>query len=168
MKNPTKALKGFQKTKQEFVKAILQDGNATKAYLVTHPEREDMDNVAMNAQRYTRDVEVRQTIGVQLDRHGLSVPYLNSRLRQLTASEKQIILKDELVAVPDNPTSLEALKVAYKLHRLIDSPVVNIDARQQTIDLSSENVNKIDITIQALDKLTQAMRSMEITGEVLR
>ena len=168
MKNFTKIPERLQKTKQAFVESIIQHGNATKAYLATHPKREDMDNVAMNAQRYTRNVEVRESIGAQLVRHGLSVPYLNSRLRQLTASEKQIILKDELVAIPDNPTSLEALKVAYKLHKLIDSPVVNIDARQQTIDLSSENVNKIDITIQALDKLTQAMRSMEITGEVLR
>lgn len=167
-KPTTKAGEAFQKNKALFVNSLLHNANATQAYKDVHPDRQSIESINPDVKRYTNDPQVRESVAISLDKSGLGISYLNSRLRILTDAEKKIVVGERLVDVPDNNTSLEALKVAYKLHKLIDSPVVNIDARQQTIDLSSENIIKIDGVVQSLDKLTQSMRTMTITGEVQR
>jgi len=85
-----------------------------------------------------RSTDVKERISELLDEQGLSITVLNTKLNKLINAKKEVLnAKGEVVQLNDNPASLNALQTAYKLHKVIGSDGINIDAR--TLNVSSDN-----------------------------
>lgn len=151
----------------KFIEKTLTTASPTKAYRELYPNTTAPQEISEGAFRILKTPEVKNSIVESLEKSGLSVGYLNTRLRQLTVAEKQIIFNNQLVPVADNGTSLEAIKTAYKLHKLLEEKnFVNVDARSVNVDVDLPTVEKIDSVISKLDTLNKTL-DLTKSGEVL-
>lgn len=169
LKTPKKPHTKLTNKRKNFIDALITTGNAHQAYEIASPKCKDSSAKSQGISHMLNNQKTQIAIQERLDKSGLNVEYLNNRLRQLTTAEKAIVLSDTIVNVQDNPTSLEALKVAYKLHRLLDDKqqIVNIDQRTQTVELSHDTVIRMDKTVNELRALNVNLNlCKEMGGEI--
>lgn len=162
-----KSEKKKQAMQQLFIEKTLETASPTQAFREIYPNANSPQEITRGAFEILKEPQVKNSIVESLEKSGLSVGYLNNRLRQLTVAEKQIIFNNKLVPVADNGTSLEAIKTAYKLHKLLEEKnFVNVDARSVTVDVDLPTVEKIDSVISKLDTLNKTL-DLTKSGEVL-
>lgn len=109
--------------------------------------------------------EAKHSIQQQLNKQGLTVAYLNERLKQQIVADKRIpVTKDtKLVDVPDNQARDSALTLAYKLHGALKDRQTIIDNRQVTF---SGDANQLAQVVKEMQRLKQA-DSIDVTGDVI-
>lgn len=153
---------------QQFIERTLETASPTQAYREIYPNTKAHQEISEGAFRILKTPEVKNSITETLDKSGLTVGYLNNRLKSLTVAEKHIVFNNQLVPVADNSTSLDAVKTAYKLHKLLDeSNFVNVDARSVNIDIDLPTIEKIDVVVNKLDTLNKRLElSKTMTGDI--
>lgn len=106
-----------------------------------------------------KNPECKERLTELLNKQGLSLDYLNSKLKDLVNAKKEVYSKNgELIAkVDDNNIQLSAIKTGYQLHNVLKADnTINIDKSSNQINILSTDVdvNPIDI-LQELRELSQ-------------
>ncbi len=116
--------------------------------------------------------EVKQYLSDVLDAQGLKLTKLNKNLLSLIDNPmKEAITKDgSIIELKDNATQLEAIKLGYKLHKVIDNAPTSI------VDARTINVNTADkAVVDSLSKVSEillkinaslALIPREMSGEI--
>ena len=106
---------GLKRTLKErkFITAYIENnGNASKAYKVTHPKYEGENAKVLGCRLLTK---VNLTTNELLNEMGMNDEQLHQKLLEGLEADKSIVTKDEVVTVDDFPTRHKYLDTAYKL-----------------------------------------------------
>lgn len=103
-----------------FSQALLkQGGNQTKAYLEVYSGIKNA-SARTNASRLLAIISVRKRITELLEAQGLGIVELTKKLKKLTEAKKRVTDNGDFTGwEPDNRTSLEAIKIALRIHGLL-------------------------------------------------
>lgn len=106
---------GLKRTLKErkFITAYIENnGNASKAYRVTHPKYEGENAKVLGCRLLTK---VNLTTNELLNEMGMNDEQLHEKLLEGLDADKSIAAKDEVITVEDFPTRHKYLDTAYKL-----------------------------------------------------
>ena len=106
---------GLKRTLKErkFITAYIENnGNASKAYRVTHPKYKGENAKVLGCRLLTK---VNLTTNELLDEMGMNNEQLHEKLLEGLDADKSIATKDEVITVDDFPTRHKYLDTAYKL-----------------------------------------------------
>ena len=106
---------GLKRTLKErkFITAYIENnGNASKAYRVTHPKYEGENAKVLGCRLLTK---VNLTTNELLDEMGMNDEQLHQILLEGLEADKSIATKDDLITIDDFPTRHKYLDTAYKL-----------------------------------------------------
>lgn len=145
---------------QRFVK---NRGNATQAVIEVYPPKKHNVARAIASENLTKPA-VLNRIDQILNENKLTLNECVVKLHRQTEAQK----KTEFGIQPDNPTINDALKTAFKLHRVLSDSNVNIDARSINIGLDSADHTALQGICDTLKDMNSKLSMGNVqSGEVI-
>lgn len=93
-----------------------------------------------------------------MDLSGLSLVQLNSKLKELTEAQRPLVIDGNIEMVADNPTQIDAVKTAYKLHKVLGNDTnINVDARKIELNIDEAGMERLSVIASELNQLALNM-----------
>lgn len=153
---------------EQFCKEYAKTGKMKESYKKAYPKVKDI-SAQIGANRLIKNEDVQGRLAEILEAKGLGVENLARKHKNLINAKKVMVVKGEMVKVPDNNVQIDALKVGYKLHGVLDRHETNVDQRSVTINFTNESSVELS---KIVDKLEVMNRNLGLddgsqTGEVI-
>jgi len=131
-----------------FVQALIQNGgHKTEAYMSIYKAK--YDTARHGGSFLLRNVEIRRRVSEILEAEGLGILELAKKLKKLTEARKAVTNNNDFTGwEPDNRTSLEAIKLACRLHGLIGTEKGDFLGNEVFVAPEVEEVKQIKTSIQ--------------------
>jgi len=144
---------------------INQKGNIAKAYLTQYPDASPK-NAYFYAWRKLQHLKLKERLSELLEKQGAGIIKLNHLLGIKLSQKKAIQVDDNkrIMYVDDSAVQMDALKLGYKLHGLINEnqAPVNIDQSQHLTIEAGADPTSIGEIVGRLEKLKERSLSSRV------
>ena len=136
-----------------FAHKVASGIKPSQAYKETFsPPNTNTISLRKNASLLLNDGITKSLVIDLLNQQGITITYCNTKLKELLEADKLIVnRKGDCITVKDNPSQIEALKLAYKLHRATDND--NNSSTTNNLNIISTDTAHIESVISKLSKL---------------
>ena len=157
-------MKRLKNVRQEkFCQAVCQSKTQVEAYQEAYPDA-SYETAKANASELTSQDKIADRITYILNTRGLTLTSLvDNQLKELLRGKKEVIYKDKVTEIQDNTALAEGLKIALKLHKVLDNKEIYEDNRQVNITLDQAQIDKLEAIVNIIKELSS---KQVISGEI--
>ena len=159
-------MKRLRNVRQEnFCKKIASGKTQTEAYQEAYPNA-SYPTAKARASELLNQEKIAGRITQILNEKGITLNSLiENGLKDLLKGEKEVLgSKNKIITLKDNSSKAEGLKIALKLHRVLDTKQEYQDNRQVNITLNTQDINRLEDIIKGI----KGLRESEISdGEIV-